>query len=64
MRRETDPLKILEERLLHRQLIDEADLKKRKEAIKEEIETAVDFALDSDLPPDSDLMTDILAAEG
>ena len=62
VREETDPIKVLEGRLLARGLVDEATIKTRRDAIKEEVEVAVDFALSADLPPDSDLMTDILAA--
>lgn len=61
VRTETDPIKLLEARLLDRKLMDEAELKKRQAKIKEDIEAAVDFGLDSQLPPESELMTDILA---
>ena len=61
MREETDPIKLLEARLIERGILDEAEAKKQRDIIKEEIEVAVDFALDAALPPESELMVDILA---
>ncbi len=61
VRAETDPIKVLEARLLDRKLISEDELKQRQADIKEQIEKAVDFGLDSALPPESELMRDILA---
>jgi len=61
VRAETDPIKLLEARLLDKGLIDEAELKSRQAKIKEDIERAVDFGIESPLPPASDLMEDILA---
>ena len=61
VRAETDPIKLLEARLLDKGLIDEAELKSRQAQIKEDIERAVDFGIESPLPPASDLMEDILA---
>ena len=63
VRAETDPIKVLEARLVDRKLIDEAALKDRQAKVKEEIEKAVDFALESPQPSDSELMTDILASQ-
>ena len=63
VRAETDPIKLLEAKLFERGVIDEATLKSRHDAIKEKIETAVDFALDSPQPPESELMKDILAPQ-
>ena len=64
VRAETDPIKLLEARLLQRGHIDEAALKQKQNDIKERIEAAVDFALTAALPPDSELMSDILAVDG
>jgi pyruvate dehydrogenase E1 component alpha subunit len=61
VRDETDPIKLLEARLVERGILDEADAKSQRNEIKEEIEQAVDFALDAALPPESELMVDILA---
>jgi pyruvate dehydrogenase E1 component alpha subunit len=61
VRSETDPIKVLEATLFERGAIEEAALKTRQNDIKQQIETAVDFALASPLPPESDLMQDILA---
>ena len=61
VRNETDPIKLLEARLLADGLLDEAQIAARRNDIKEQIEQAVDFALDAPLPPDSELMVDILA---
>ena len=63
VREETDPIKLLEARLIERGLLDEAAIKTRRNEIKEEIEAAVDFALDAPLPADSELMLDILAPQ-
>jgi pyruvate dehydrogenase E1 component alpha subunit len=63
VREETDPIKLLEARLIERGLLDEAVIKTRRNEIKEEIEAAVDFALDAPLPADSELMLDILAPQ-
>ena len=63
IRAETDPIKLLEARLLDRGLIDEADLKIRQAQIKEDIERAVDFGLDSPLPPPHELSEDVLAPQ-
>ena len=62
VREETDPIKVLEARLLARGLLFEATIKARRDEIKEEIEAAVDFAMEADLPPETELMVDILAA--
>ncbi|MCH1542197.1 MAG: pyruvate dehydrogenase (acetyl-transferring) E1 component subunit alpha [Alphaproteobacteria bacterium] len=62
VREETDPIKVLEARLLARGLLCEATIKARRDEIKEEIEAAVDFAMEADLPPETELMVDILAA--
>lgn len=64
VRAETDPIKLLEARLLERGMISEDNLKSRQAEIKEHIEKAVDFGLDSSLPPESELMRDILAPRG
>ena len=61
VREETDPIKLLEARLIERGILDEAEAKKQRDIIKEDIEVAVDFALDAALPPESELMVDILA---
>lgn len=63
VRAETDPIKVLEARLLDRKLISEDELKQRQADIKEQIEKAVDFGLDSALPPETELMRDILAPQ-
>lgn len=62
VREETDPIKVLETHLADRRVMSEATLKKRRNEIREEIEGAVDYALNAPLPADSELMTDILAA--
>ena len=61
VRDETDPIKLLEARLIERGILDATEAKKQRDLIKEEIEQAVDFALDAALPPESELMVDILA---
>ena len=61
VRRETDPIKLLQGRLIERKLIAEDELKTQLDAIKEEIEAAIDFALESPHPSPSELHTDILA---
>ena len=60
-REETDPIMLAQNRLIERGLIDEAELKQRQNTIKDQIEEAIDFSLQSPLPDASELMTDILA---
>ena len=64
VRAETDPIKLLEARLVERGIITQEELKQKQSDIKEQIETAVDFGLDSPLPDESELMQDILAPRG
>ena len=64
VRNETDPIKLLEARLLADGLIDEWQIAARRNDIKEKIEQAVDFALAAPLPPETELMVDILADSG
>ena len=64
VRAETDPIKLFEARLVERGLITQEELKQKQSDIKEQIETAVDFGLDSPLPDESELMQDILAPRG
>ncbi len=61
VRSETDPIKIFESRLIERGIMSEADIRAERETIKGDIEAAVDFALDSPLPAESELTTDVLA---
>ena len=57
--RRTDPIKLWK-RAAGTGILDEAEAKKQRDIIKEDIEVAVDFALDAALPP-GELMVDILA---
>ena len=61
VREETDPIMLVQNRLIEGGLSDEASLKQKQNQIKDAIEEAIDFSLESPLPDASELMTDILA---
>ncbi len=61
VREETDPIMLVQNRLIESGLSDEASLKQKQNQIKDAIEEAIDFSLESPLPDASELMTDILA---
>jgi TPP-dependent pyruvate/acetoin dehydrogenase alpha subunit len=57
--RERDPIPNLEKRIVEQELMSDKELSGIREAIEEEIERAIQFALDSPLPPVEELYTDV-----
>lgn len=56
--KDRDPIKVLEVKLLKEKIATEAQIKKIKEAVKEEMAAAIDFAENSNFPDPSELYTD------
>ncbi len=60
VREHSDPIMLVEQKLVSRKIATDESLKAQRKVIYDEIADAVDFALDSALPDTSELMTDIL----
>ena len=62
VRKSSDPIEQLKEKILDAKLASEEDLKGFDKAIRETVKDAAEFALTSPLPDDSELYTDVLVA--
>jgi pyruvate dehydrogenase E1 component alpha subunit len=61
--RQRDPLAMVEHRLLENDALDDDELEEIREEAKERVQEAVEFAEQSDEPPEAELYTDVYAGE-
>jgi pyruvate dehydrogenase E1 component alpha subunit len=61
--RQRDPLAMVEYRLIENDALDEDELGEIKEEASERVQEAVEFAEESDEPPEEELYTDVYAGE-
>jgi pyruvate dehydrogenase E1 component alpha subunit len=61
--RERDPIGMVEQKLIENDVLDEDEIEEIKGEAKERIDEAVEFADESDEPPEEELYTDVYAGE-
>ncbi len=61
--RERDPIGMVEHKLIENDVLDEDEIEEIKNEAKEQIDEAVQFAEESDEPPEEELYTDVYAGE-
>jgi pyruvate dehydrogenase E1 component alpha subunit len=61
--RQRDPLAMVEHRLIENDALDDDELEEIREEAKERVQEAVEFAEESDEPPEAELYTDVYAGE-
>jgi pyruvate dehydrogenase E1 component alpha subunit len=61
--RQRDPLAMVEHRLIENDALDDDELEEIREEAKERVQEAVEFAEQSDEPPEAELYTDVYAGE-
>ncbi len=60
VRATSDPIMLAEQKLVARKVVSEDDIKAKRKVIYDDIADAVDYALESPLPPVDELITDVL----